>query len=118
MPKSSKLGAMTIGKRIAELRRKKGLTMDQLAKKAEVTQGQISFYESDDQVPKLPTAVKIAKALEVPLSYLAEGSEGISPFENLMRVVADLPKSDQSKIKALVKNQIALIKGRELVKDL
>lgn len=61
---------MNLGKRIADLRRKHGLSTGELARRARVTSGFISQMEHSKTVPSLHTLQRVATALQVPLAYL------------------------------------------------
>jgi transcriptional regulator with XRE-family HTH domain len=61
---------MSLGKRIEDLRRKRGLTSRELAAGVQVTSSLISQIEHDKTSPSLDTLRRIAKALRVPLTYL------------------------------------------------
>jgi transcriptional regulator with XRE-family HTH domain len=61
---------MNLGKRIQELRRKRGLTTGELAAQVHVTSGFISQLEHGKTDPSLHTLQRVAIALEVPLSSL------------------------------------------------
>lgn len=56
--------------RIKELRLKKGLSQDELAKKIGVSNQVISFYENGKRKPKEETWKKLAKYLDVSIPYL------------------------------------------------
>jgi transcriptional regulator with XRE-family HTH domain len=56
-----------IGRRIKEIREKKGLTAEQLAWKHNISKGYWSRIESGDRIPSIPMLDKIAKALGVHL---------------------------------------------------
>ncbi|QRP50499.1 helix-turn-helix domain-containing protein [Amycolatopsis sp. FDAARGOS 1241] len=64
-----------VGSRIRELRAARGLTVTELARRAEVSTGLISQVERELADPSLVTVRKIAKALDVPLFSLFEESE-------------------------------------------
>ena len=53
------------GKRLAELRRQRGLTQVQLAEAIESTQRVISYYENHAGYPPAPVVAQLAQALEV-----------------------------------------------------
>ena len=95
----------TLGRRIKRLREKKKLSMAELATRSGVSQGQISNYESDKQLPGLKTAVGIAGTLKVSLSYLALGKE-MSQLEAMVPLVEGLPKTRKTKILNFIKDQI------------
>jgi transcriptional regulator with XRE-family HTH domain len=61
---------MNLGKRIQDLRRKRGLSTGELAARVQVTSGFISQLEHGKTEPSLHTLQRVAGALEVPLSYL------------------------------------------------
>ncbi len=64
-----------VGARIAEVRRKRGLTRNALARAAELgnTTKNISRLEQREHMPRARTLVKIAKVLQVSPQYLAYG---------------------------------------------
>jgi transcriptional regulator with XRE-family HTH domain len=61
-----------VGERLRRLRDKRGLSVRQLARLAEVPHETISRLENNQQRhPSLPVAMRLAKALGVTLDYLA-----------------------------------------------
>ena len=61
---------MSLGTRMQDLRRKRGLTTRELAMDVQVTSSLISQIEHGKTSPSLDTLRRIAKALRVPLIYL------------------------------------------------
>jgi transcriptional regulator with XRE-family HTH domain len=61
---------MNLGKRLEDLRRKRGLATGELAARAKVTSGFISQLEHNKTSPSLTTLQRVAAALDVPLTYL------------------------------------------------
>ncbi len=61
------------GKRVADIRRQRGLTQEQLAERADVTPLSIGFIEQGRRWPRLATLVKLAKCLNVPISDFFKG---------------------------------------------
>jgi transcriptional regulator with XRE-family HTH domain len=61
---------MNLGKRIQDLRRRRGLSTGELAARVQVTSGFISQLEHSKTDPSLQTLQRVASALQVPLSYL------------------------------------------------
>jgi transcriptional regulator with XRE-family HTH domain len=61
---------MSLGTRIQDLRRKRGLTTRELATGVQVTSSLISQIEHGKTSPSLDTLRRMAKALGVPLTYL------------------------------------------------
>jgi len=61
-----------VGDRLRKLRNKRGLSVRQLARLANVPHETISRLENDHQrYPSLPVAMRLAKALGITLDYLA-----------------------------------------------
>jgi len=54
-----------LGKRIQKLRKKAGLTQEQLAEKVKLSAKFIQFIENGNRIPSLKTVYKIARTLEV-----------------------------------------------------
>lgn len=61
------------GKRVAAVRRDRGITQDVLADKADISSLTVSYIESGRQWPRLATLKKIAKALDVTVADLFKG---------------------------------------------
>lgn len=64
---------MTTGVRIREIREKKGLTQDQLAKKAEISKGFLSDVENDKRNIGSQGLLRIANELGASVDYLLAG---------------------------------------------
>ncbi len=67
-----------IGPFIRELRKQRGLTMVQLAELTGFSQGYLSKVENSKSAPSVSTLIKIAKALNVRLSYIFGEAESES----------------------------------------
>jgi transcriptional regulator with XRE-family HTH domain len=59
-----------IGKRITELRTKKGYSQKTLAKMTGITEASLSRYENDLREPKISTLVKLSTTLDCTVDYL------------------------------------------------
>src|SRR5438067_13726597 len=59
-----------LGGRLRELRRRRGLTLEEVASGAGITLGYLSQIERDMTVPALPTLARIAAQLDVPIAGL------------------------------------------------
>jgi transcriptional regulator with XRE-family HTH domain len=59
-----------VGRRIRELRVRRGLVIEDLARKTGLSKPYISQVETGKASPSLQTIAKLAQALEVPLTYL------------------------------------------------
>ena len=72
---------MTLGERIKELRREKGITQEELGNAIGKTKGSIASYESDRRKPSLEVIEEIADYFNVTVDYnvlLSFRSPGIS----------------------------------------
>ena len=66
---------MTIGKRIAALRKEKGLTQEELAQHMGVSGQAVSKWENDQTCPDISALPKLARLLGVTVHELLEGKE-------------------------------------------
>jgi transcriptional regulator with XRE-family HTH domain len=66
----------SIGPKLKQLRQENRLSLQQLAAMAEVSAAAIHKIERNDMVPTITTLLKIATALDRPLSYFVDGDEG------------------------------------------
>lgn len=91
---------MSFGKRVAEVRKRKGLSQEDVAKHLGTKSPVIGRYERDEMKPSIDTATKLASFLEVSLDYLT----GLSDLEvdavTLGRIleVQQLPKDLKDKL--------------------
>lgn len=69
---------MKIGKNIKRIRKEKGLTQKALGELCGINEANIRKYENDKQNPKLETALKIAKALNVSVWDLLGANDEIN----------------------------------------
>lgn len=63
---------MSLGNKLAEARRAKNLTQEQLAEKLEVTRQAVSRWESGAAYPETDKIVRMAQILEVSCDYLLQ----------------------------------------------
>ena len=66
---------MTLGRKIKECRKKKGMTQEALAEALFTNKSTISEYENDKIDLKISVLREIAVALDTPVSYLLESQE-------------------------------------------
>lgn len=97
----------TFGKRIKELRTKKGLTLDQLATATGSSKSYI--WELENKNPPRPSAEKlaeIAKVLEVTTDYLI-GREAVTledaEDKAFFREYSNMPEKTREKIRAMAR---------------
>lgn len=88
---------MLFGERLAEIRRKKKISQDEIAKKIGVHAPVIGRYERGEVKPSIEVAVKIAEALNVPLDYLV-GSTDLILDKSIVSRIQNIQKlSDEDK---------------------
>jgi DNA-binding XRE family transcriptional regulator/quercetin dioxygenase-like cupin family protein len=66
----------SIGPRLKHLRQERHFSLQQLAARAEVSAAAIHKIERNDMVPTITTLLKIATALDRPVSYFVDSDEG------------------------------------------
>ena len=119
---------MTIGKRIAALRREKNLKQDDLAQMLEVSPQAVSKWEKDQTCPDISLLPKLAKILGVSVDELLSGKQELQPVVTLvpedqrkdikdmmLRIVVDSADGDKVRVNlpmALV--QLAMEMGMEM----
>jgi transcriptional regulator with XRE-family HTH domain len=91
---------MTFGKKIADARKKKGFSQDELAKQVGTISVTIGRYERDEIKPSIDIASKLADALDVSLDYLTGKTEIELDNAIIQRVVEiqSLPIEDKTHI--------------------
>ena len=87
---------MTIGKRIAALRRETGLKQDDLAQLLEVSPQAVSKWENDQTCPDISLLPKLAKILGVSVDELLSGKQELQP------VVTLVPEEQRKDIKDMM----------------
>ncbi len=98
---------MDFGTRLADTRKEKGFTQDDLEKATGINKRLISRYEKNDTMPSIDVARKLASALQVSLDYLT--GLGYSLFINdpemtkLLKGYEQLKDEDKHIIKKMLK---------------
>lgn len=105
MPQSSHLDdfntiCMDLGKKLLELRKRRGLTREALAKMIGTSGAIIGKYEREERTPSVEIAKNIAQALDVSLDFLAGNTEMELDAATLNRIqeVAKLSDKEQEHI--------------------
>lgn len=75
---------MTIGKRIAQHRKEKGMTQEELSQKMEVSAQAVSKWENDQTCPDITSLPKLAKILGVSVDELLSGKEETGPVARIL----------------------------------
>ncbi len=82
---------MLFGDRLSEIRKKKKISQDDLAKKIGVHAPVIGRYERSEVKPSIEVAVKIAEALNVSLDYLV-GSTDLMLEKGIVNRIQNIQK--------------------------
>ena len=69
---------MALSKKLYELRKKSGLSQEQLAEQLGVSRQAVSKWESDKAVPESDTLISISQYFNVTLDYLMKENESVS----------------------------------------
>ena len=119
MPKSTQ--ALAFGRRLKELRKRRGLSQKELAEIISVHYLQISQYETGTYFPTVGKLIDIAKALQVSMDDLfgdvVPDEKQVSNLRLLRRFreLETLPKEDQDTAIKLIDALIAKGKIKKLV---
>lgn len=91
---------MSFANRLSELRKKKGISQDVLAKQLGTQGPAIGRYERGTAKPTIEVAAKIAKILGVSLDYLVGNSDTELDSEMLNRIqlISQLEEEDKNRI--------------------
>ena len=118
---------MTIGKRIAHLRKEKGLTQEELAQHMGISPQAVSKWENDQTCPDISALPKLARLFGVTVDELLEGKEALPAVrmlppeqrkdikDMLLRITVDSAEGDRIRVNlpmALV--EIAMEIGMEM----
>ena len=118
---------MTIGKRIAHLRKEKGLTQEELAQHMGISPQAVSKWENDQTCPDISALPKLARLFDVTVDELLEGRETLPaarvlpPEERkdvkdmLLRITVDSAEGDKIRVNLpMVLVEIAMEIGMEM----
>lgn len=119
---------MTLGKRIAQYRKEKGLTQEALAQAMNVSAQAVSKWENDQTCPDIGLLPKLAELLGVSVDELLSGKRELQPVvqvlpqeqrrdikDMMLRIVVDSADGDKVRVNipmALV--QIAMDTGMQM----
>ncbi len=69
-----------VGKRLRELRTKKGLSIRELAKEIGISHNTLAAYERHDMMPSLENGYIMAEYFEMPMEYFLKGKKVFTDF--------------------------------------
>ena len=87
---------MTIGNRIAMLRRQRGLKQDELAQMLNVSPQAVSKWENDQSCPDISLLPQLAAILGITVDELLSGKQALAP------AVSMVPKEERKEIKDMM----------------
>jgi transcriptional regulator with XRE-family HTH domain len=108
---------LNIGSKIAELRKAKKWSQEDLAKKVNSSRVMIGNYERNSNTPSIDIILKIAKVFDVSIDYLAgEGQFSTYDKEVLKRIedIEDLPDEDKNHLFYVIDNLIKAVKLKSI----
>ena len=123
---------MTIGKRIALLRKEKGLTQEELAQHMGISPQAVSKWENDQTCPDISALPKLARLLGVSVDELLEGKENLpavrvlppaerkDPRDMMLRITVDSSEGDRVRVNlpiALVEASMEIGLGMPMIND-
>lgn len=73
---------MAVGDKILTLRKEKGWSQQQLAKKIGTSGPIIGRYERDEMVPSVEVALKLANAFNITLDYLVDNTGKVTEIKD------------------------------------
>ena len=118
---------MTIGKRIALLRKEKGLTQEELASHMGVSPQAVSKWENDQTCPDISALPKLARLFGVTVDELLSGKQELAPVrvlppeerkdpkDMLLRITVDSADGDRVRMNVpLALVEVAMEIGMEM----
>jgi transcriptional regulator with XRE-family HTH domain len=106
------------------VRKEKGISQRDLAKKSGISNRMIAYYETNAVIPPLDKLKKIAVALSVPLSRLID--PGLSSEETIhlstrtlkkVHLIEQLPLAEQKKVMEYAKDLLEKVSLKQLQND-
>lgn len=107
---------MSFGKRLAEARKKKGLSQQDIANELNTKSPVIGRYERDEMKPSIETAAKIAEMLDVSLDFLVGNSDQELDKATRKRIleISNFPDKDKEHVYAVLDAFIAKVKVQQI----
>lgn len=108
---------LDIGSKIAELRKAKKWSQEDLAKKVDSSRVMIGNYERNTNTPSIDIILKIAKVFDVSVDFLVgEGQLSTYDKEVLKRIedIEHLPEEDKNHLFYVIDNLIKAVKLKSI----
>lgn len=91
--------------RIKELRKRTGISAENLATIISVTQGTISNWENGITEPDIKSIIKLSEFFKVTTDYLL----GAQDLDYIGRIKADIDKMENAELREIIKKQLDLL---------
>lgn len=93
------------GKRIVELRKKRGLTQAELAKSIGISRSALSLYEIEKREPDIDTLGKLSALFKVPVGYILGKEQEITDYTNYTMDTPEFALDFKMRIRELLAEQ-------------
>lgn len=93
------------GKRIVELRKRKGLTQAELAKSIGISRSALSLYEIEKREPDIETLGKLSSLFDVPVGYILGNEQEVTDYANYTMDTPEFTYDFKMRIQDLMKEQ-------------
>jgi len=103
------MGNEVFGKRVKELREKRGFSMDKLANELGVTKSRVNMWENSGTVPRGDVLIKLAKLFGVSTDYLLGNNDDSAVsltderLNSLQRNLGKLNEEELNKAESMLK---------------
>jgi transcriptional regulator with XRE-family HTH domain len=107
---------MTMGDRLRELRLKKNISQEEVARQIGITRSAYSHYEINNRQPVYETLKKLAVLFDVSLDYIIGGEPARQETQvtpEAIEIIRILNSMDQDKRKQSIDKMMAVIKQAE-----
>ncbi|MBB3110419.1 transcriptional regulator with XRE-family HTH domain [Paenibacillus phyllosphaerae] len=108
---------MTMGDRLRELRLRKNISQEEVARQIGITRSAYSHYEINNRQPVYETLKKLAVLFNVSLDYIIGGEQQSKPDTQMMpeaiEIIRILGSMDQDKRKQSIDRMMAVIRSAE-----
>lgn len=91
---TSRLASNSICVRLAEARQARGMTFDELARAADLSDTAVAYLERGERLPRTDTVERLARALRVSRSWLAFGDGHKPDFRSPSKACAKCGHSE------------------------
>lgn len=93
------------GKRIVELRKRRGLTQAELARSIGISRSALSLYEIEKREPDIETLNKLASLFEVPVGYILGNEQEVIDYANYTMNTPEFALDFKMRIRDLMAEQ-------------